>query len=325
MLRRGTLFVILTKLETKRLIRRNVDLADRRVMHADLTDDGSRMAAASEALPVELPLIWNAMVNRWQTAVQDASGLAFSEYRILALLEDFGGLNPSDISDRLFIERSNVSLYKRRLIARGRCHDRCRVRLLRFNNEDIAWTTNMAAQATACTINRKTYTVFDQAVLDAYTGDPADAQLMADVLADPDQADSIFSADSLEALSEHFGLDVETLMQSVDRYNSPCKSGTDSDFGKAPQFLKALEAPPFYMAKIINLIVVTDGGITTNIKAEALDGELHPIPGLYAVGLDGAMLWRNVYTQNMPGTQMGNNVNSGRTAARSAKEYIAAL
>ena len=40
-------------------------------------------------------------------------------------------------------------------------------------------------------------------------------------------------------------------------------------------------------------------------------------------GLDGAMLHRNVYTQNMPGSNMGNNVNSARNAARSAAAYIA--
>ena len=34
------------------------------------------------------------------------------------------------------------------------------------------------------------------------------------------------------------------------------------------------------------------------------------------------MLHRNVYTQNMPGSNMGNNVNSGGNAARNAAAYI---
>ena len=67
---------------------------------------------------------------------------------------------------------------------------------------------------------------------------------------------------------------------------------------------------------------MVDGGIATNIRAEVLNDERMPIPGLYAVGLDGAMLWHNVYTQNMPGTCVANNVHTGRNAANSAKEYI---
>ena len=85
-----------------------------------------------------------------------------------------------------------------------------------------------------------------------------------------------------------------------------------------------LENGPFYMGKMVNLLVVIDGGLMTNKRAEVLDSEHAPIPGLYAVGLDGAMLWRNVYTQNMPGTQMGNNINSGRNAANAASKYIKA-
>ena len=68
---------------------------------------------------------------------------------------------------------------------------------------------------------------------------------------------------------------------------------------------------------------VVDGGIMTNVRSEVLDDASKPIPGLYAVGLDGAMLWRNVYTQNMPGTAMANNINSGRNAANAAAKYIA--
>lgn len=69
--------------------------------------------------------------------------------------------------------------------------------------------------------------------------------------------------------------------------------------------------------------MVVDGGIMTNVRSEVLDDASKPIPGLYAVGLDGAMLWRNVYTQNMPGTAMANNINSGRNAANAAAKYIA--
>lgn len=195
----------------------------------------------------------------------------------------------------------------------------------RFNDEAIAWTTNMAAQATACKGNRETYVVFDQAVLDTYTTDSTDAQIVSDALADPSNTDSIFSADNFEDLAANFGLDVESFIKTVNRYNELAEAGKDNDFGKAADFMKPITAKPYYIAKVISLLVVIDGAVTTNKKAEALDNELQPISGLYAVGLDGAMLWRNIYTQNMPGTVMGNNVNSGRNAARNAGAYIKSL
>ena len=37
------------------------------------------------------------------------------------------------------------------------------------------------------------------------------------------------------------------------------------------------------------------------------------------------MMWRNIYTQDIPGTMMGHNVNSGRNAARAVGAYIASL
>ena len=43
-----------------------------------------------------------------------------------------------------------------------------------------------------------------------------------------------------------------------------------------------------------------------------------PIPGLYVVGNDGAMLWANEYTIIIPGGTNGHNVNSGRVAAQDA-------
>ena len=82
---------------------------------------------------------------------------------------------------------------------------------------------------------------------------------------------------------------------------------------------------PLYMARMCFMFVAIDGGIPTNVRAEALDDDLRAIPGLYAVGLDGAMMWRNIYTQDIPGTMMGHNVNSGRNAARAAGAYIAGL
>ena len=47
-------------------------------------------------------------------------------------------------------------------------------------------------------------------------------------------------------------------------------------------------------------------------------------PGLYAAGVTGAALWRNVYTINVGGGCNANNINSGRVAANDAAEYLQA-
>lgn len=192
----------------------------------------------------------------------------------------------------------------------------------RFTPEDLGYI-NMAAQATACKGNSASYAIFDQSLLDACTQDPADAEVAAAAFAS-DNSKSIVKADTVAELAENFGIDPSVLQMTVDRYNELCKKGSDTDFGKRAEFMTPLENGPFYMGKMVNLLVVIDGGLMTNKRAEVLDSEHAPIPGLYAVGLDGAMLWRNVYTQNMPGTQMGNNINSGRNAANAASKYIKA-
>lgn len=54
--------------------------------------------------------------------------------------------------------------------------------------------------------------------------------------------------------------------------------------------------------------------------------EREPIEGLYAAGVEGAMLWANVYTINISGACNANSVNSGRGAVRhAAEEYIPSI
>lgn len=63
---------------------------------------------------------------------------------------------------------------------------------------------------------------------------------------------------------------------------------------------------------------MTIGAIATNRDGQAINADKEPIEGLYAVGVDGCMLYRNVYTIDAPGSCSGNGINMGRTAARHA-------
>lgn len=141
----------------------------------------------------------------------------------------------------------------------------------------------------------------------------------------PENDAFVCRADTVAELAEYFAMDSGVLEATVARYNELCHGGEDLDIGKDAQFVVALENGSLRMARICFMFVVIDGGILTNVRAEALDDDLRAIPGLYAVGPDGAMMWRNIYAQDIPGTMMGHNVNSGRNAARAAGAYIASL
>ena len=192
---------------------------------------------------------------------------------------------------------------------------------MRFNDESIAFLNVANCEAACLRAYRETYTIFDQKVVDNLLDDPFDVQILEDAVSDPANAQSIVRADSIAELAQNFGLDAEVLEEQVARYNAYCEAGEDADFGKDPQYLVKLE-PPFYMGRLVPMYLANIGGIKTNVRCEVLDKQMFPIPGLYAVGLDGAMTHKNLYTQNLPAGIMGNNVNSGRNAARSAAEYI---
>ncbi|MBQ9954381.1 MAG: hypothetical protein IJO87_03005 [Eggerthellaceae bacterium] len=57
-------------------------------------------------------------------------------------------------------------------------------------------------------------------------------------------------------------------------------------------------------------------------KFEVVTDSEEPIPGLYAIGTDGVMLYRNTYTILIPSSMCANNVNSGRKSIRNAMRYM---
>lgn len=80
--------------------------------------------------------------------------------------------------------------------------------------------------------------------------------------------------------------------------------------------------PPYYIAKPETLFLMTIGGIATDRNGQVVKADMTPVEGLYAVGVDGCMLYRNVYTIDAPGSCSGNGINMGRTAANAACENL---
>ena len=109
----------------------------------------------------------------------------------------------------------------------------------------------------------------------------------------------------------------------MEKWNQYCKDGNDPDFNFRGDF-NAIEGGPYYLMAYKPAVHYTMGGLHINTDAQVLDDADAPIPGLYAIGNDGNMLYRHVYTINMPGTAFGNQVNSGREAANNVAEFLKA-
>ena len=124
----------------------------------------------------------------------------------------------------------------------------------------------------------------------------------------------------MEELAELMGVDAAALSATVERYNGYCDEGVDEDYGKPAELLMPVRQAPFYAVHITIDVQVSIGSIATDRSFRALSEAGEPIKGLYVVGVEGAMLWANVYTMNIAGGCNANNVYSGRVAARHALE-----
>jgi fumarate reductase flavoprotein subunit len=64
--------------------------------------------------------------------------------------------------------------------------------------------------------------------------------------------------------------------------------------------------------------MTTVGSLFTDRFFRVINDEQDPIDGLYAIGLEGSMMWFNIYTIDISGGSCANSVHSGRVAARHA-------
>jgi fumarate reductase flavoprotein subunit len=91
-------------------------------------------------------------------------------------------------------------------------------------------------------------------------------------------------ADTLEKLAEKMEVPADTFTATVGRYNKMYDQGRDDDYGKRSEMLTSIDKPPYYALKFGPAILNVFGGALTDTKMRVMDNDLHPIPGLYAVG-----------------------------------------
>jgi succinate dehydrogenase/fumarate reductase flavoprotein subunit len=139
----------------------------------------------------------------------------------------------------------------------------------------------------------------------------------------------LLRGETIAALARKMRLDQNQLEQTLERYNSSAKSGSDPDFGKGstaynrfygdPEIrpnpcVAPIVAAPFYAVKVVVGDLGTYDGIATNGHAQALDENKRPIPGLYAVGNDALSIMGGAYPG--PGITLGPAMTFGWIAGR---------
>jgi fumarate reductase flavoprotein subunit len=200
----------------------------------------------------------------------------------------------------------------------------------RFVNEDFS-ASNLMLSPMPCILNEDNFVLFDANMMSLYLGEGVGRDNESDDTSEgAGQSElelglsngQIVKADTLDDLASTVGFNKAIFEETIQRYKSFIEDGRDLDYGKAPEFLLPFDTSPFYAVHLKYELATIIGSVFTNRNFEAVGMDRRAIPGLYVVGVEGAMLWASIYTINISGACNANNVNSGRVAARHAVENL---
>lgn len=114
-----------------------------------------------------------------------------------------------------------------------------------------------------------------------------------------------YKADTIEELCEQFDLPIETVLETVERYNGFAKNGYDEDYRKNPDLLFSLEEGPYYMFGSGAWNLVMCGGIRSNYHMQALNEDDQVVPGLYVLGMLVGDMYMSPYDFVCGGANLG--------------------
>eukprot|EP00164_Ancoracysta_twista_P003246 GFYU01004333.1.p1 GENE.GFYU01004333.1~~GFYU01004333.1.p1 ORF type:complete len:514 (-),score=57.08 GFYU01004333.1:35-1522(-) len=122
--------------------------------------------------------------------------------------------------------------------------------------------------------------------------------------------------DNIEAGAAHFNLPAAALKRTIETYNKASATGSD-EFGKTTFPDVFDHASPIFIGAVTPSIHYTMGGLEMNAKAQILDQNQSPIPGLYGAGeVTGGVHGKN----RLAGNSILECVVFGRIAGTSASE-----
>ncbi len=192
----------------------------------------------------------------------------------------------------------------------------------RFVPEDFA-LSNVEAMTIPVKNQTRAYMLLDETILTDFLESNGIDRSAFDSALSSNEGNTLFSADTVKGAADAVGLDPDALEKCVEEYNAMCDAGSDTRLGKSADYLQKIQDAPFYIARMDEVLFVTSiGGIKTDRDYSVVNGAGEKVPGLFAIGNDGNMLYQSLYTIDMPGTCSGNCVNSGRIAARAAVSLL---
>jgi len=123
---------------------------------------------------------------------------------------------------------------------------------------------------------------------------------------------------TLKELAVAIGVPPEDLEATVAKYNAAVDAKNDAEF-KRPDLPRPIRAPKFYALGVQPGIHYTMGGLKIDSRAQVIDKEGKPIPGLYAAGeVTGGVHGAN----RLGGNSIAETVTFGRISGASAARAV---
>lgn len=121
------------------------------------------------------------------------------------------------------------------------------------------------------------------------------------------ESGAIVQSDTLEGLADAYGIEKETFLATVKRYNELCDKGVDEDFGVRGDFIShtSIKEPPFYAIKRVPSVLASVGGVQINDDLRVLRDDDTPFDGLYACGDCAGSFYGHEYPLALPGGSIG--------------------
>lgn len=178
---------------------------------------------------------------------------------------------------------------------------------VRFCNEML--TRDKVSEAILGQTGKTAFLVFDQSVRESLAA-----------IENYAQQGLLTTADSVSGLAQKLNLPASTFISTMQTYESYQASGSDLDYGRrAEDMPRPLTQAPYYAIQVEPVLHHTMGGIKINDKAEVVDKEGNPIPGLYAAGeVTGGVHGGN----RLGGNAIADIIVFGQIAGTSATQYI---
>ena len=174
--------------------------------------------------------------------------------------------------------------------------------------DEYSWGYNITFQTQKNTTN--CYRLLDTTMLNGQS-DRAKASVAAKV-----KAGTVYKYDTIDELAEDLNINAAQLKQTIADYNAAVDEGQSPEFGLPVINATPIKDGPFYAEQI----AYTTGGSLVSIKtdddARVVNGNLQPVPGLYASGecTISNQFWGGLYAGS--GFGVGSSAYNGVLAAR---------